>query len=263
MLRLSWGPRMLGRLPASVCIRAGQVPTEDANRHAVVAWPVAAWALLTGERHMANGERQPLSWREALPFWLKLGFISFGGPAGQIAIMHEELVERRRWISERRFLHALNFCMLLPGPEAQQLATYIGWLLHRTWGGLVAGLLFILPSLFLLMALGWVYLAFGQVAWVAAIFYGIKPAGTAIVLQAAYRMGGRTLHNPLRWAIAIAAFVAIFVFHLAFPLIVLSAALLGYLGGRWLPGRFGGGERHNTSAKSYGPALIDDHTPTP
>lgn len=206
---------------------------------------------------------EPATRRSAFAFWLKLGFISFGGPAGQIAIMHQELVERRRWLSEQRFLHALNYCMLLPGPEAQQLATYIGWLLHRTWGGLVAGLLFILPSLFLLMALGWVYLAYGEVAWVAAIFYGIKPAVTAIVLQAAYRMGGRTLHNPLLWAIAIAAFVAIFVFHLPFPVIVLSAALLGYLGGRWLPGRFGGGDGHKASSKSYGPALVDDHTPTP
>src|SRR5690606_34638889 len=219
MLRLSWGPRMLGRLPASVCIRAGQVPTEDANRHAVVAWPVAAWALLTGERHMANGERQPLSWREALPFWLKLGFISFGGPAGQIAIMHQELVERRRWISERRFLHALNYCMLLPGPEAQQLATYIGWLLHRTWGGVIAGALFVLPSLLILILLSWLYIAFGDVALVAGIFYGIKPAVTAIVLQAAQRIGARTLRNRWLWAIAVAAFVAIFALQLPFPLI--------------------------------------------
>ena len=125
---------------------------------------------------------------EAFRFWLKLGFISFGGPAGQIAIMHQELVERRRWISERRFLHALNYCMLLPGPEAQQLATYIGWLMHRTWGGIIAGALFVLPSLFILIALSWIYLAYGDLPLVAGIFYGIKPAVAAIVLQAAHRI---------------------------------------------------------------------------
>jgi chromate transporter len=147
---------------------------------------------------------------EALKFWLKLGFISFGGPAGQIAIMHKELVEQRRWISERRFLHALNYCMLLPGPEAQQLATYIGWLMHKTRGGIAAGLLFVLPSLFILIALSWIYLRFGQVDWVAGLFYGIKPAVAAIVLHAVWRIGSRTLRQPsevpLLWAIAIASF---------------------------------------------------------
>jgi chromate transporter len=142
----------------------------------------------------------PVSRAEALRFWLKLGFISFGGPAGQIAIMHTELVERRRWISEKRFLHALNYCMLLPGPEAQQLATYIGWLMHRSWGGLVAGALFVLPSLFILIALSWVYLRFGNVPLVAGVFYGIKPAVTAIVLHAAHRIGSRALKN--RWMLA-------------------------------------------------------------
>src|SRR3954462_11616739 len=136
-----------------------------------------------------------VSFAEALRFWLKLGFISFGGPAGQIAIMHQELVEQRRWISERRFLHALNYCMLLPGPEAQQLATYIGWLMHRTMGGIVAGALFVLPSLFILIALSWIYMAFGAVPLVAGLFYGIKPAVTAIVLFAAYRIGSRALQN--------------------------------------------------------------------
>jgi len=131
--------------------------------------------------------------REAFWFWLKLGFISFGGPAGQISIMHQELVERRRWISERRFLHALNYCMLLPGPEAQQLATYIGWLMHRTWGGVIAGALFVLPSLFILIALSWMYIEFGEVPVVAGLFYGIKPAVTAIVVQAAHRIGSRAL----------------------------------------------------------------------
>ena len=140
---------------------------------------------------------EPISLREAFWFWLKLGFISFGGPAGQISIMHQELVERRRWISERRFLHALNYCMLLPGPEAQQLATYIGWLMHRTWGGVIAGALFVLPSLFILIALSWMYIAFGDVPVVAGLFYGIKPAVTAIVVQAAHRIGSRALKNNL------------------------------------------------------------------
>jgi chromate transport protein ChrA len=143
----------------------------------------------------------PLS--EALKFWAKLGFISFGGPAGQIAVLHQELVEKRRWISERRFLHALNYCMLLPGPEAQQLVTYIGWLMHRTWGGILAGTLFVLPSLFILIGLSWVYLAYGQVPWIAAIFFGIKPAVTAIVLHAAVRIGKRTLHNQTLQVIAL------------------------------------------------------------
>ena len=146
---------------------------------------------------------------EALLFWLKIGFISFGGPAGQISILHQELVERRRWISEKRFLHALNYCMLLPGPEAQQLATYIGWLMHRTWGGVIAGGLFVLPSLFILIGLSWVYIEFGNVPVVAGIFYGIKPAVTAIVVHAAHRIGSRALKNGWLWAIAAASFVAI------------------------------------------------------
>src|ERR1700712_180275 len=132
-----------------------------------------------------------VSFWEAFRFWLKLGLISFGGPAGQISIMHQELVERRRWISERRFLHALNFCMLLPGPEAQQLATYIGWLLHRTWGGIAAGALFVLPSLAILIALSWICVAHGDVPAIAGAFYGIKPAVTAIVVFAAWRLGSR------------------------------------------------------------------------
>ena len=151
-----------------------------------------------------------VTFRQALVYWLKLGFISFGGPAGQIALMHEELVERRRWISESRFLHALNYCMVLPGPEAQQLATYIGWLMHRTWGGIVAGGLFVLPSLFILIALSWIYMAFGHVPAVAGVFYGIKPAVTAIVVSAAWRIGSRALKNGWLWGIAVAAFVAIF-----------------------------------------------------
>ena len=200
---------------------------------------------------------------QAFLFWLKLGLISFGGPAGQIAIMHQELVEKRRWISERRFLHALNYCMLLPGPEAQQLAIYIGWLLHRTWGGVVAGVLFVLPSLLILIALAWIYIAYGEVPLIAGIFYGIKPAVTAIVFQAAWRIGGKVLKNRWLWAIALTAFVGIFVFNLPFPLIVLGAGLAGYLGGRFAPRYFQPGGGHGAEQKSYGPALIDDDTPTP
>jgi chromate transporter len=199
----------------------------------------------------------------ALRFWLKLGFVSFGGPAGQIALMHQELVERRRWISERRFLHALNYCMLLPGPEAQQLATYLGWLLHRTPGGILAGALFVLPSLLILIVLAWLYMAFGQTPLVAGLFYGIKPAVTAIVIHAAWRIGSRTLKNAALWAIAAAAFVALFAFNLPFPLIVLGAALLGIVGGRLAPARFAIGGGHGSAAKSTGPAVIDDDTPPP
>lgn len=200
---------------------------------------------------------------EALRYWLKLGCISFGGPAGQIAIMHEDLVERRRWISEGRFLHALNYCMLLPGPEAQQLATYIGWLLHRTWGGIVAGGLFVLPSLLLLIALSWIYVAFGHVPAIAGIFYGIKPAVTALVVHAAWRVGSRTLRNGWLWGIAAAAFVAIFALKLPFPLIVLAAGALGYLGGRLTPRHFSPAGGHGPRGGSHGPAVIDDDTPTP
>jgi chromate transporter len=212
-----------------------------------------------------NPESQPqiIPFSQALRFWLKLGFISFGGPAGQIAVMHQELVERRRWISERRFLHALNYCMLLPGPEAQQLATYIGWLMHRTRGGIAAGALFVLPSLFILIALSWIYVAFGHLEFVAGIFYGIKPAVTAIVLQAAHRIGSRTLKNPLLWAIAVAAFMSIFWLRLPFPAIVATAAIAGFFGGRIAPHYFFGGADHGKAKQSFGPALIDDDTPTP
>jgi chromate transporter len=204
---------------------------------------------------------------EALKFWLKLGFISFGGPAGQIAIMHRELVEQKRWISERRFLHALNYCMLLPGPEAQQLATYIGWLMHRTWGGIVAGGLFVLPSLFILVALSWVYVVFGHVDWVAGLFYGIKPAVAAIVLHAVWRIGSRTLRHPVQtpalWLIALASFVAIAILDVGFPWVVLAAALAGAVGGRHSPGQFTPGGGHAAPNQSWGPALIDDDTPPP
>ncbi|MEO8346595.1 MAG: chromate efflux transporter [Betaproteobacteria bacterium] len=204
-----------------------------------------------------------VSFAEALRFWLTLGFISFGGPAGQIAIMHTELVERRRWISEKRFLHALNYCMVLPGPEAQQLATYIGWLMHRTWGGIVAGALFVLPSLFILIALSWIYLRFGDVRAVAGIFFGLKPAVTALVLHAAHRIGGRALKNFWMWGIAAAAFVAIFAFDVPFPAIVIATGLIGHFGARWAPQVFAPGGGHGSAMESYGTALIDDETPTP
>ncbi|MDV6344130.1 chromate efflux transporter [Nitrosomonas sp. Is37] len=204
-----------------------------------------------------------ISLREAWLFWFKLGWISFGGPAGQIAIMHTELVERRHWISERRFLHALNYCMALPGPEAQQLATYIGWLMHRTWGGIVVGVLFVLPSLIILIVLSWLYLVFGHISLVAGLFYGIKPAVTAIVLQAAYRIGLRTLKNPGLWAIAVASFVAIAIFQVPFPSILLTAALIGYIGGYMAPAQFIVGTSHSKLNRSYDPAIIDDTTPLP
>lgn len=205
----------------------------------------------------------PVSFGEAFRYWLKLGFISFGGPAGHIAMMHQELVEKRRWISERRFLHALNYCMLLPGPEATQLAVYIGWLMHRSWGGIVAGTLFVLPSVFMLIGLTWIYLAFGNVPAVAGVLYGIKPAVTAIVVFAAWRIGSRALKNGLLRAMAAAAFVAIFAFDVPFPAIVLAAALLGYAGGQFAPEKFKAGGGHGAADKHFGPALIDDDTPRP
>ena len=205
----------------------------------------------------------PPTRRQAFAYWLKLGFISFGGPAGQIALMHEELVERRRWISEKRFLHAMNYCMLLPGPEAQQLATYIGWLMHRTAGGIVAGALFVLPSLLILVALSWVYMAFGSVPAVAGVFHGIKPAVTALVVHAAWRVGSRALRNTLLRAIAALAFVAIFAFETPFPVIIVAAGLVGLVGGRYRPDLFQIGAAHGKSRDGHGPALIDDDTPPP
>ena len=178
------------------------------------------------------------SFGEAFRFWLKLGFISFGGPAGQIAIMQTELVERRRWISQARFLHALNYCMLLPGPEAQQLATYIGWLLHKTPGGIVAGALFVIPSMFVLWTLSFIYAAYGTVPWIAAIFYGLKPVVVAIVVAAVIRIGKKALKNEVMWTIAALAFVAIFVIGVPFPVIIVTAGLIGFIGGKLLPAKF-------------------------
>ncbi len=205
----------------------------------------------------------PPTFGQAVGYWLKLGFISFGGPAGQIALMHDELVVRRRWISEKRFLHALNFCMVLPGPEAQQLATYIGWLMHRTRGGIVAGSLFVLPSLVILVGLSWIYMAFGTVPAIVGIFHGVKPAVTAIVVFAAWRIGKRALRSAWLWSIAAASFVAIFALKAPFPLIVLVAGVAGYLGGRMSPASFALGDGHDRSSTGDEPAVIDDDTPTP
>jgi chromate transporter len=209
-------------------------------------------------------EREPIPFRTALAFWIKLGFISFGGPTGQIAIMHTELVERRRWISERRFLHALNYCMLLPGPEAQQLATYIGWLMHGIRGGLVAGGLFVLPSLALLILLSWIYLTFGSLSLVAGMLAGMKPAVVAIVAFAAYRIGSRVLKHPLLWAVAAGAFVALYFFAIPFPYIVLGAAVIGFAVGRVAPQLLThapGADSHAASEPQT--ALFGDDDPPP
>jgi len=200
--------------------------------------------------------------REALAFWFRLGCIGFGGPAGQIAILHDELVDRRRWISEGRFAHALNYCMLLPGPEAQQLATYLGWLMHGTWGGVAAGLLFILPGMALIVGLAWTYLIFADTGWMAAVLSGVKPAVVAIVAAAAWRIGSRALRTPLLAAIA-AASLACGLAGVPFPMVIAAAALLGYAAGRWWPAQVGAGAGHATAASAGPPALIDDDTPLP
>ena len=200
---------------------------------------------------------------EALRYWFRLGCLSFGGPAGQIALMHRELVDEKHWISERRFLHALNYCMVLPGPEAQQLATYVGWLMHRTWGGIVAGSLFVLPSLVVLIGLSWLYMAYGNVPAVAGILYGVKPAVVAIVLHAAWRMGSRTLRHTALWVIAAGAFLAIAALSVPFPAIIVAAGLAGALGGRVMPSAFAGSTRQAADAEMHFPSVIDDGTPTP
>jgi chromate transporter len=214
-----------------------------------------------------------VSFRQAARYWLVLGMISFGGPAGQVALMHSEVVERRRWLSERRFLHALNYAMVLPGPEAQQLATYIGWLMHGIPGGLVAGGLFILPSLLLLIALSSVYAIWGELPLLVSVFWALKAAVTAIVIQAAWRLGRRTLHNGTLLAIAVLAFAGLTLFKLPFPLIIGAAALAGWLGGRWRPHLFSPPSRagHGSQSAEAGgdgvsaekPPLHGDATPTP
>ncbi len=183
----------------------------------------------------APAPSSPVPFADALLFWLKLGFISFGGPAGQIALMHEHLVERRRWISEKRFMHALNYSMLLPGPEAQQLATYLGWLMHRSAGGILAGLLFVLPSFILITLIAWGYMAYGHLPAVSGLLEGIKPAVVALVLVAGWRMGSRTLRQVHLGLIAVGAFVALHLGGLPFPLVIAAAALVGLIGGRVKP----------------------------
>lgn len=205
---------------------------------------------------------------EAFRFWVKLGFISFGGPAGQIAIMHRELVERRRWLSEERFLHALNYCMLLPGPEAQQLAIYIGWLMHRVWGGIVAGAFFVIPSIFILLALTYIYAAYGNVPAVAGMLAGFKPVVVAIVVEAVLKIGGRAIRRAAHFVIAVAAFVAIYFLHVPFPIIVLAAGLAGLVGARLWPNVFNSAppKTKEADAKTEGredypdimPLVIDD-----
>jgi chromate transporter len=199
------------------------------------------------------------TFREALRFWLKLGFISFGGPTGQIAIMHTELVEKKQWIGEQRFLHALNYCMLLPGPEATQLATYCGWLLHRTWGGIAAGVLFVLPSALMLWGLSFVYVRYGNLPWIAAIFYGLKPAVTAIVAAAVIRIGQRALKTSAMWGVAAMAFVAIFFLKLPFPVIVAAAGAIGFLGGEFFPNSFRSPKKPETGHEpTSSSSVIDD-----
>ncbi len=179
-----------------------------------------------------------VTFKEAFLYWLKLGFISFGGPTGQIAIMHKDMVEKRKWIDEDHFLQALNFCMLLPGPEAQQLAIYIGWLLHGTPGGIVAGVFFVLPSIFILWGLSWLYAAYGNVPAVEAFFYGLKPAVAAIVAEAVIRIGKRSLKNEVLISLAALSFIGIYFLHVPFPAIVIIAGLIGYAGGILLPDKF-------------------------
>jgi chromate transporter len=181
---------------------------------------------------------EQISVRDSFRYWLKLGFISFGGPTGQIAMMHKDLVEKKKWIAEDHFLQALNFCMLLPGPEAQQLATYIGWLLNGRWGGIIAGGLFVLPSVFILWLFAWLYASLGSVSAVAALFYGLKPAVVAIVFEAVLRIGKKSLKTGLLYSLAAAAFVGIYFFNIPFPVIVLSAGLIGYVSGTLAPGFF-------------------------
>ncbi|HUR27938.1 MAG TPA: chromate transporter, partial [Planctomycetota bacterium] len=188
--------------------------------------------------------------RTALRFWWKLGWISFGGPTGQIALMHTEIVERKRWVDESRFLHALNYCMLLPGPEAQQLATYLGWLMHGMRGALAAGILFVLPGAFLLWILSWIYAAHGEVPWIAAVFAGLKPAVIGIVAHAVLRIGKKALKNPVSWSIAALAFVALFFFRVPFPLIIASAAAIGFVGQRAAPRWFTVTDAHQPASST-------------
>jgi chromate transporter len=199
----------------------------------------------------ADAEAQLPSFAEAFHVWLKIGLLSFGGPAGQIALLHREVVDERRWIGDRRFLHALNFCTLLPGPEAQQLATYLGWLMHGVRGGLAAGILFVLPGAGVMLALSLIYATLGNVPVISALFYGLKCAVLVIVVEALLRIGRRALKGRAAWALAVAAFIALFFLNLPFPLVVLTAGIIGYLAPTaFTPGSHG-------AAKNDAPALID------
>ena len=206
---------------------------------------------------MRSAPPTSVTFGEALRYWLRLGFINFGGPAGQIAIMHEELVDKKRWISNDRFLHALSYCMLLPGPEAQQLAIYIGWLLNGTLGGIVAGVFFVLPAFLLILGLSWAFVVHGDVIWVAAIFYGMKAAVIAIVAAALIRVGSKALRNRATVAIAAGAFMAIFFLKMPFPVIVLGAAVIGFVVSRWKPSLFPPSPEHGPAQQHEG-ALISD-----
>lgn len=201
-----------------------------------------------------------IKFTEAFLYWFKLGFINFGGPAGQIAIMHHDIVEKKRWVSDARFLHALNFCMLLPGPEAQQLAIYIGWLLHRKWGGLIAGVFFILPSFFLLLALGYIYMVYGSVPAIAGLLYGVKSAVVAIIFFACYRIGARVLKGPFFYSIAAISFCLIFFLQLPFPIIVGLAIVAGLVAGHYAPSLFVAKEHKLDSKQKKATYVIDDHT---
>ena len=239
----------------------------------ILPWPYEATAINSIDHPLIAMQDQPssiksledasISYWDAFKFWLQLGFISFGGPAGQISIMHHELVEKRKWISDQRFLHALNFCMILPGPEAQQLAIYLGWLMHRTLGGLTAGVLFVLPSFLILIALSTLYLLYGHLTFVVGLLDGLKPAVSAIVFQAAYRIGLKTLKNWVLLLIALLSFVAINRLAIPFPAILLVAALLGVVVGRFYPVFFTSTAHQSSGLLVKDKAIIDDHTPAP
>lgn len=199
----------------------------------------------------------PPTFAEATRVWARIGLLSFGGPAGQIALMHKELVEERRWIGEQRFLHALNYCMLLPGPEAQQLATYIGWLMHRTAGGLVAGILFVLPGAFVMLGLSILYVLYREVPLIDAVFFGVKAAVLAVVVEAVLRIGRRALKNRVMIAIAVAAFIGIFVFRIPFPLIILIAGFIGWIGSRQAPQLFAAGGHGSRGAVPEFKGVVD------
>jgi chromate transporter len=244
---------------------SSQTPQQGQGRESV--------GLLAARGKEPKWHPRQIHFLEAFRFWVKLGFISFGGPAGQIAIMHHELVERRRWLSNERFLHALNYCMLLPGPEAQQLATYIGWLMHRTWGGIVAGAFFVMPSIFVLLGLSLIYALYGNVVAVTGLLNGFKPVVVAIVVEAVLKIGGRALKRRVHFLIAALAFAAIYCFHVPFPLIILGAGSLGLLGSRVWPATFSTTDSKAKNYESPGgssktdegllPLVIDDNLPPP